>query len=204
MSRNDEKEIYIQSLVQAIPYVGGSLSTLYFGSKQEKRFKRIEAFYTDLKNEIGGIKDKIKDIDEHNPDELSAILEELNEKIEVEHLEIKRKFYKQYFFSTLKEPVKNNFGERKLMLDILSELSPFQIELLVFITQQTKAISTNEIRMQGLDQSLIIGAINKLKTTGLVLLDLTGISMTNLGGSMHENVTISPFGRKFHDFCIKS
>lgn len=204
MSINEKKEIYIKSLVQAIPYVGGSLSTLYFGSKQKKRFKRIEDFYTELKDEIGSIKDEIKDIDEHNPDELSAILEELNEKIEVEHLEIKRKYYKQYFFNTLKKPVKNNFDERKLILDILSELSPFQIELIIFIAQETQAIPTNSIRIHGMDESLIVGAINKLKTSGLVQLDLTGISMTNSGGSMHENVKISPFGKRFHEFCIKS
>lgn len=203
ISNKEKRDIAIQSLIEAIPYVGGSISTLYFGSKQEKRFKRIENFYSEMKKEIESIQKDIVDIGQHNPDELSAILEELHEKIETEHLEVKRKYYKQYFKSTLKEPVKNNYDERKIFLDILSDLTPLQIELLTFIVIQNNALSTNNIRKPGVDQSLTIGAINKLKTTGLISTELNSISFTNVGGSMDENVRVSPFGKRFHDFCIK-
>lgn len=40
-----DKDIVIEAIIQTIPYVGGALSTLYFGHKQEKRFKRLETFY---------------------------------------------------------------------------------------------------------------------------------------------------------------
>ena len=203
ISNREKREIALQSLIEAIPYVGGSLSTLYFGSKQEKRFKRIENFYSEMKKEIESIQKDIVDISQHNPEELSAILEELHEKIETEHLEVKRKYYKQYFKSTLKKPVKNNYDERKIILDILSDLSPVQIELLTFIAQQNNALSTNSIRKPGVDQSLTIGAINKLKTTGLISTELNSISFTDIGGSIDEKLRISQFGKKFHDFCIK-
>lgn len=45
------KEVILEALMQALPYVGGSLATLYFGHKQEKRFKRLEKFYEELKEE---------------------------------------------------------------------------------------------------------------------------------------------------------
>lgn len=197
-----KKEIFIQSLIQAIPYVGGSLSTLYFGAKQEKRFKRIKQFYTELKEEINDIKDSIKDIHNHNEDELSAILEQLNEKVETEHLETKKKYYKKYFKNTLINPVRGNYDERKMFLDILSDLTPLQIELLVFIIQQNKPIPSNGISMRGVDSSLILGSLNQLKTFGLIKMELDSISFTNLGGAMNEKVSISEFGKSFHSFCI--
>jgi len=200
---NEKKEIVLQSLIQGIPYVGGSLSTLYFGSKQEKRFKRIEDFYNEIKDEINNIKDSIKPIDNHNQEELSAILEELHDKIESEHLEIKKKYYKQYFKSTLINPVNGNFNERKFFLDILSNLTPLQIEILIFIYQQQSPIPSNGILKPGIDASLITGSINQLKTFGLVKMKLDSIAFTNMGGSMNEKVSMSKFGEMFHEFCIQ-
>ncbi len=200
---NEKKEIVLQSLIQAIPYVGGSLSTLYFGSKQEKRFKRIEQFYNEIKDEINNIKGSIKSIDNHNQEELSAILEELHEKIESEHLEIKKKYYKQYFKSTLINPVNGNFDERKFFLDILSNLTPLQLKLLIFIYQQQNPIPSNGISIHGVDSSLITGSINQLKTFGLVKMKLDSIAFTNMGGAMNEKVSMSQFGKKFHEFCLQ-
>ena len=48
----EKRDLAIQTGLQLIPYVGGSLCTLYFGTKQEKRFKRIESFYRELAEEL--------------------------------------------------------------------------------------------------------------------------------------------------------
>src|SRR5690625_4921821 len=128
-----DRDTVISAAIQAIPYVGSSISTLYFGHKQERRFRRIESFYEEIKKEINGIQDKIADLNSHDPDEFRAILEELHEQIESEQIAAKRKFYKTYFKSTLVNPVRGNFEERKLFLNILQDLSPLQIELLAFL-----------------------------------------------------------------------
>lgn len=124
-------EVIIELLVQAIPYVGGPLAALYFGNKQEKRFRRLERFYQELKDEIENVGQALPNIASHNPEELSAIMEELNEKVETEHLEVKRRYYKEYFKNTMRYPVNGNYDERKLFLDILGALTPLQIELVI-------------------------------------------------------------------------
>ncbi len=63
----DYRDLVIESGMQAIPMVGGSLATLYFGYKQEKRFKRLETFYKELNGEIDAIKDKLPNITSQKP-----------------------------------------------------------------------------------------------------------------------------------------
>ena len=43
LTTKEKIEIAIQSGLELIPYVGGALSSVYFATKQEKRFKRLEA-----------------------------------------------------------------------------------------------------------------------------------------------------------------
>ena len=69
-----DKDSVIEAAVQSIPYVGGPLATLYYGNKQEKRFKRLEKFYEELREEFSKFQNNFADISSHNPDELSAIL----------------------------------------------------------------------------------------------------------------------------------
>ena len=42
MNNKEKFELAVNAGLQAIPYVGGPLATLYFGYKQEQRFQRIE------------------------------------------------------------------------------------------------------------------------------------------------------------------
>src|SRR5690554_1614761 len=200
--KEEKNSMVLEALVQAIPYVGGSLATIYFGRKQEKRFQRLERFYQELKDEIEIIGEQLPAISLHNFDELTAILEELHEKVETEHLEIKRKYYKEYFKNTLKQPVNGNFEERKLFLDILADLSPLQIELVIFLSKQSQPISIKNIRKPGIEQSLIIGSINRLKSYGIVETMLDSIVFGSVGNAINENVKISNFGLRFHLFCI--
>ena len=202
--KNVNRELIIESLVQAIPYIGGSLATLYFGKKQEKRFKRLEYFYQELRDEIGSIGNTFPDISSHDPEELSAIFEELNEKVETEHLEVKRKYYKEYFKNTMRFPVKNNFDERKLFLDILSALTPLQIELIIYLSMQSGQILGSSVSKPGVDQAVIAGSLAQLKTFGITDNVLNSIFLGGNSSGINENISLSRFGRRFHSFCLKS
>ncbi|MTL76341.1 hypothetical protein GMA27_12010, partial [Turicibacter sanguinis] len=52
LNTNDMMDLAIETGMQLIPIVGGSLATIYFGIKQTKEFKRIEQFYTELANDL--------------------------------------------------------------------------------------------------------------------------------------------------------
>ena len=71
-----------------------------------------------------------------NPEELSALIEEFNEKVESEYIEFKRKIYKNYFKRTMIQPVNGNFNETKLFLGILSSVTSLHIEIIVFLITQ--------------------------------------------------------------------
>ena len=118
----EKRELVLQAGIQAIPYVGGSLATLYFGAKQERRFKRLESFYSEIAGEISAISDQIASIEEQNTGALAAILEDLHEKVETEPTEEKRQFFKNYFKNTLRQPITTNFDKRKYFLDTLAEM----------------------------------------------------------------------------------
>jgi len=196
------KDIVIEAAIQAIPYVGAPLATLYYGNKQEKRFRRLEKFYEELKEEISKSQNNYKDISQHNPDELSAILEELNEKVESEHLELKRRLYKNYFKKTMIQPVNGNFDERKLLLDILSTLTPLQIEIIAFLAKQASPVQGSSISNPGIEQAVISGSIAQLKNFGLIDGELNSIVFGGAGNSINENIVLSNFGKKFNAFCL--
>lgn len=196
------KDTIIEAAVQAIPYIGAPLATLYYGNKQEKRFKRLEKFYKELEDEISKTQNNFKDISQHNPDELSAILEELNEKVESEHLEFKRRLYKNYFKKTMTQPVNGNFDERKLLLDILSVLTPLQIEIIALLAKYTSPVQASSISNPGIEQAVINGSIAQLKNFGLIEGVLNSIVFGGGGNSINENIVLSNFGRKFNVFCL--
>ena len=201
--KTGDRDTIIEAVVQAIPYVGAPLATLYFGNKQEKRFRRLEKFYQELKEEMSKSPNVYKDITQHNPEELSAIIEELNEKVETEHLEFKRKLYKTYFKKTMIQPVNGNFDERKLFLDILSAVTPLQIEIIVFLATQSSAVTSNTISKPGVEQAVILGSLAQLKNYGLIESTVNSIVVGGSNGSINENVTLSKFGIKFNDFCLQ-
>lgn len=196
------RDLVIESGMQAIPCVGGSLATLYFGYKQEKRFKRLESFYSELNVDIDAIKDKIPNISNQNPEELSALIEELHDKIEAEHLQIKINYYKQYYKKTLLYPVNGNYDERKLYLDILSQITPLQIELIIFLAGQAGPIAGATIQKPGTENAIIQGSISQLKNYGVVEGSLNSIVIGGPGSAINENILLTTFGEKFHHFCL--
>lgn len=201
--KGNKFDLALEALVQTIPYVGGPLATLYFGHKQEKRFKRLESFYSEMKGIIENINETMPDIAAHDPDELSSILETLHEKIEVEHLEQKRNYYKIYYLKNLYSPVtKNNYDKRMLFLHILGSLTPEQIELLIFFVNQSTPIIDKTISKPGVEQAVMLGHLSQLKLLGLVDSKLNGIVFSGAGNSIDESVMISSLGREFHKFCL--
>jgi hypothetical protein len=203
LSNSDKRDLVIQAGMQLIPYIGEPLSTLYFGAKQEKRFKRLESFYQEVAAEIEKMKDTISSMNKQNPVELEAIIESLHEKIESEPTLKKRQFFKNYFKNTLKYPVAGNFDERKYFLDTLAEMSLLECDLLALINSQTKALQVGRLQKLGTDKYAIVGAIGRLKSRGFVT--ATQGSFAVGGGadnSLQEIISVSSFGKAFIAFSL--
>ncbi len=202
--KGSKAELALEALVQAIPYVGGPLATLYFGHKQEKRFKRLESFYKEIKEEITRLGIKIPDISSHDPDELASIMEKIHDRIESEHLQIKREVYKMYYIKTLLNPIKSeNYDERVLFLFTLERLTEIQMQIFLFIVSQSGPVIDKNINKNGTSPALVQGAIAQLKILGLIDSKLHGIVFGGSGNAMNEEISLSDFGRNFHNFCMR-
>lgn len=203
LTNSDKRDLVIQAGMQLVPYVGGPLCSLYFGTKQEKRFKRIESFYQEIAQEIEKIKESISSIHEQDPVALEAIIESLHEKVEVEPTCEKRVFLKNYFKNTLKFPIAGNFDERKYFLEALAEMTLLECELLAFINSQPSPPLVGNIQKPNTDKYAVVGAIGRLKSRGF--LSVTQQSIT-VGGrvdnSLQETVSVSSFGKSFTNFCL--
>lgn len=203
LTNKEKRDLILEAGMNLIPYVGGSMASLYFGSKEEKRFKRLESFYQELAQEIKSMKDSLGSMEEQNPIAFEAIMESLHEKVETEPTEEKRQFFKNYFKNTLKEPILSDFDERKYFLETLDDMSLLECEILAFIKNQSQQIQVGNINKPHIEQYAIVGAIGRLKSRGF----LTAMQGSfSIGGgadnSLQEIISISPFGRKFCTFCL--
>lgn len=195
----DKFELVVNAGLQAIPYVGGPLATLYFGYKQEQRFQRVEQTLKEVANELQNC--QLPRIEEHNSEELMSLIDELTDKIENERIESKRNLYKEYFKNILKTPTNGNYEERKLFLEVLSRITPLQIEIFQFILRTPDVIDAN-ISKPGTDISLIKSSILQLENDGLVIATLNSITVGGSQAGMPMRLTVSEFGKRFNNFCL--
>lgn len=202
LSGTERRDLVIQAGMQAIPYVGGSLTTLYFGVKQEIRFKRLETFYQEVAQEVRALKDRIVSPEEHDKEPLAAIIEELNENVEREHVDRKRFFLKCYFKNTLTHPIKNNYDERRFFLNTLGTMTLLECELLIDLYKQKQLVKVGSLQKFGANQYAIVGAITRLKSYGF--LKSGSLSWDSIGDPLKETVELSDFGRRFCEFCLTS
>lgn len=199
ISAKDKFELVVNAGLQAIPYVGGPLSTLYFGYKQEQRFQRVEQTLKEVASELQNC--KLPNIEEHNSEELMALIDELTDKIENERIDFKRNLYKEYFKNILKTPTNGNYEERKLFLEVLSQITPLQMELFQFILKTPNVIDVS-ISKPGVDISLIKSSILQLENYGLVIATLNSIRLGGNQVGMPMNLVVSEFGKRFNRFCL--
>ena len=58
LTGKEKFELAVEAGLQSLPYVGGSLATLYFGSKQEKDLKELSLFIKNYRMKFVLIKRK--------------------------------------------------------------------------------------------------------------------------------------------------
>ncbi|AIQ45607.1 hypothetical protein R70723_06630 [Paenibacillus sp. FSL R7-0273] len=193
-----------ESCLQLIPYIGGSLATLYFGAREEKRFKRLESFYKELAETVNQLKIEFPDISNFNQEELIFLIEELNEKVEREISENKLRHFKKYLLSTLTQTDQQNFEEQKHFLYTLSEMNLLDFEVMSYLSQNNSPVILDKIPNTANDVYALVGAVNKLRNFGF--LELPRINFMWSGDKKEhsvQNVNITSFGLKFSQYCIQ-
>ena len=203
---NKEKiELAIQAGLNAIPTIGGSLSTMYFGTKQEKRFKRIENFYNDLKNDFDKYKDELKSLEDQNRDELTGIIEEINENVETDYTEKKLTYFKNCFYNSLTDISKDSYRKRKYFVSTLGQLTELDIQVVIdlYKANDGHGYMPNTNNEEG-NNPEFIGTLEKLKSYGLIYSKLNGTLRPGVNWSEITLYIISSFGQEFVRYCLEN
>ncbi len=203
LTLSDTRDAILQVGLQAIPVVGSSIAALYFGVKQELRFKRLESFYQEVAEEVDKIKDNLAPPDNHDKESLAAIIEELNDKVEKESLEQKRKYFKTYLLNTLINPVVDNYDERRIFLGTLGNMTQLDCQVLTDLyTSGKKEIS--KINIYHTDAYWILGAITRLRSYGFIKLTIGVMELApDIDNALRDIAELTRIGRRFFDFCIR-
>ena len=187
--------------ISTIPYIGGTLSTIWFDIKGKIMVERFENFYKELSEELESVSDKIASIDPLDYNYIAVIIEEINERIEKEYLSEKIKFLKNYFKNSLiSPPNKNNFNERHYFIKTVGNMSLYECEILNGIVNNYDSIDIENINTDNI--GLLLGTVDKLKSYGFILTERKKISF-DTDDRLGLKIKISDFGKKFFDFCLK-
>lgn len=211
LSIRSKIEIGIESAIQLIPFgIGSALAVLYFEGKNERRFMRIESFYKSVADDVEALGEQFGEVVRQaaktsDPERLASLVEELNDRVEAEAIEEKRLYYRRYFENALLTTITEaNYEERRLVLDVLSRLTPLQLKIVSQIARDNRWIDPKQIEVEGTRPEIVEGAVGLLKSYG-VLEELLR-SMTVIEGRGLENqseVHLSGFGYRLHALCIE-
>lgn len=193
-----KKDTIIEAGINAIPYVGGAVATLYFGNKNEKRFQRLEEFYEKLKEELESVSDESSRFKENNAEQFQDLISELHEKVEKESRETKKKLLRNYFTTTLQNPINGDFDLRLIFLDALDSLSEIDCNVLAFL----KTVNQVQIKaITGVDPYLIYSSVNKLISLGFLETRRGSFTMNGMQDENLDNIVfLSSFGKQFINY----
>ncbi|PHL05379.1 hypothetical protein CQR43_03550 [Enterococcus faecium] len=194
----DYRDAVIEAGIGLIPYVGGSIQTLYFGTKNEKRFKRIEYFYEQLANRMETLEEF--DLNGENPEQLIGIIETIHDEIEKSKSHDKIVYFVNAYKNLLLGTKQHSRDIDELYVDILSKVTRIEIEILALYMRNPNERGIPQ--MVGVDQMLILGSLNRLSDFGLLNRHLEGLT---IGGDGGQNYTysLSNLGISFCQYILQ-
>jgi hypothetical protein len=202
---NDEIELTIEAGISSIPYIGGALQTLYYGRKNEKRFKRVEKFYKELYIEIESVKDQLPSIKETNrSDEALGILETINDEIETASSQTKIDYYKKAYKNVLLNFNNNSFDNEKFFVRLLPDLTDLEINILFNSNHNpNRDVHENDFYNNNKNNiNLIEGSLNRLVNFGLIEIKFGTLISGGRGSEIQQDYSVSDLGSKFISFIF--
>lgn len=206
LSWKERKDIAIEAGIASIPTVGGALQTLYYGSKSEKRFKRIEKFYEELSFELESIKNQLPtSISTDKKEEFLGLLESVNDEVETSRGQSKIEYYKNAYKNLLINSNKNSYDNESFFIQILPNLTEVEVKLLYSIYQNKNNIGNPHETMKDfvLDADLVQGSLNRLNNYGLVSKQLQGLSIGGNNSGESSIFQINGLGSEFISFIFE-
>lgn len=198
LSKKDHFDLIVEAGIGLLPYVGGPLQTLYFGSKNEKRFKRIEMFYKQLNSRMETLEQF--DLGKQNNEQLIGIIETIHDEIEKSKSQEKIVYFVNAYKNLLLNSKHASLDQEELFVDLLSSLSRLELEVLTmfFRMPNSRGIPRND----GYNQNLLIASANRLADFGLLNKHLEGLTIGGLG-EQNYTFSITSFGISFCYYILQ-
>ncbi|WP_035053090.1 hypothetical protein [Carnobacterium pleistocenium] len=206
LSWKDRRDLIIEAGIGSIPTVGGALQTLYFGAKNEKRFKRVERFYEEISIEIGSMKEKLPVIHEtENADEAISILESINDEVEKASSQSKIDNYKKAFKNVLFRFNNDSFDEEKYFIRLLPDLTELELNILFSSNknEHKKVVDGDFYKKDKSNINIVTGNINRLSDFGLLDLVFGTLLSGGQGAYIDQSFAVSDLGSKFVSFIFE-
>lgn len=198
LSKKDYFDLIVEGGIGAIPYIGGVVQSLYFGTKNEKRFRRVEKFYENLNEDLKCIRNQIPEdvFNLENKDQLIGIFEGINDEIEKSKAQNKIDMYKNLYKNCLLRINNASWDSEEYFLLVLNQLTSIEIQLLAYLMNRGNESFLGNISMVGYSQELIDGSLNRLADFGLLEKTIGSIVLGDIG-RQNMGYKISNLGIQF-------
>ena len=198
LTARERADIVIEAGINLIPKVGGTLATIYFGAKNEKRLKRLEDFYRELDNHLKEIDASLPEPTQGiNRDQLTGIIESINDQMETARAQNKRDLFCRLYSTCLLNINNLSWNREEFYEETLSELDTNEIRILIWLANKEENSSTDNIKVEGMEQALVDGYLTRLTDLGLLDRTLESITIGQNQGGNHYSYQVNQLARDF-------
>ncbi|EHH2451663.1 hypothetical protein MPV89_004573 [Vibrio vulnificus] len=191
--------IIVEAGLNALPVAGGSLATLYFGVKQEKKFKRLERFYNELQSRLNKI-EKL-DISQADKGALASIIEEINEAVEEDFTENRLKYFQNCFLNSLQPGGEKQYDKKRYFISKLARLSDIDMQVLVHLYKAPEDHVFNYAKEEEWAGDFN-AALERMKSDGFIGSKLSASLIPGIDWGEVNGYYISKFGKEFVEYCL--
>ena len=170
----DYGSLALEGIIASIPTVGAALQTAYFGSKNERRFKRIESFYNELSKSIGELQSQVATNDQLSriSNELSDFIETTNGIIESQSSFAKRSMLHNAFLNILTSPEAVDWSKSNFFMSTVPQIDMIDLQIMFAIQKipSNRWVIPEEVeRTLSLDHFFSIGLLERLTNLGYLV-----------------------------------
>ncbi|ARZ63908.1 hypothetical protein [Bacillus thuringiensis] len=204
LNTKEKVHLGIEACLQLIPTIGGAISTSFYGYQKEKKLKRLESFYNELSEEMVALKTAEQNSSATlDMDELLSIIEDLNKKVEREHIEEKRNYFKTYFINNILHPKRVDYDNKKFFLDILAKMTLIECNSMLHLYNEFGRVTIDSVMSGASSNFQKLGAMHRLQSYGFIEME-ERFKPGFMGEMTHDTyLSITDYGIKFVQFCLK-
>lgn len=208
-------KIAIEAAIQGLPY-GGLISTSIFGTLLERHNNRVDrnieelfTFKKSILEEMKLSKERFYLLTQTKQEEFQANFWEWFEKAKEEHLEEKRKMFKNFLENLMLFRITDSYDERKYFLEAISGMTHNELYILSQLYTHAKEMKLKDLCVEGVDLFMTRASISRLESYGFVwdrgFGNATGDNVFIEGEEelSKHNIRLIPFGRKFYSYCLE-